>query len=127
MSAKIFLTINAVLAILYGLGFVLVPASSLAVYGVAPDPHVILSTQFFGSALLGIGVVFWFAKDFPDQGLPNKTVYGPPPRPYPTLHPQRTPPVALYGPPPSPYPTLDPQRPPPPAPVYGPPPRNPLD
>ena len=66
-------------------------------------------------------------KDFPDQGLPNKTVYGPPPRPYPTLHPQRTPPVALYGPPPSPYPTLDPQRPPPPAPVYGPPPRNPLD
>ena len=66
MSAKIFLTINAVLAILYGLGFVLVPASSLAVYGVAPDPHVILSTQFFGSALLGIGVVFWFAKDFRD-------------------------------------------------------------
>jgi hypothetical protein len=45
-------------------------------------------------------------KDFPDQGLPNKTVYGPPPSPYPTLHPR---------------------RPPPPAPVYGPPPRNPLD
>jgi hypothetical protein len=67
------------------------------------------------------------SKDFPDQGLPNKTVYGPPPRPYPTLHPQRTPPVALYGPPPRPYPTLDPQRPPPFAPLYGPPPRNPLD
>jgi hypothetical protein len=66
MSAKIFLTINAVPAILYGLGFVLVPASALAVYGVASDPHVILSTQFFGSALLGIGVVFWFAKDFRD-------------------------------------------------------------
>jgi hypothetical protein len=33
----------------------------------------------------------------------------------------------VYGPPPSPYPTVDPQRPPPPAPVYGPPPRNPLD
>ena len=45
-------------------------------------------------------------KDFPDQGLPNKTVYGPPP---------------------SPYPTLDPQRPLPPAALYGPPPRNPLD
>ena len=66
MSAKIFLTINAVVAILYGLGFLLVPASTLAVYGVAPDPHVILTTQFFGSALLGIGVVFWFAKDFRD-------------------------------------------------------------
>ncbi len=67
-------------------------------------------------------------KDFPDQGLPNKTVYGPPPSPYPTLHPRRPPrPAPVYGPPPNPYPTLDPQRPPPPAPVYGPPPRNPLD
>ncbi len=67
-------------------------------------------------------------KDFPDQGLPNKTVYGPPPSPYPTLHPRRPPPPApVYGPPPSPYPTLDSPRPPPPAPVYGPPTRNPLD
>ncbi len=67
-------------------------------------------------------------KDFPDQGLPNKTVYGPPPTPFPTDHPRRPPrPAPVYGPPPSPYPTLDPQRPPPPAPVYGPPPRNPLD
>lgn len=62
-----------------------------------------------------------------DPGSLTKDVYGPPPRPYPTLHPQRTPPVALYGPPPRPYPTLDPQRPPPPAPLYGPPPRTPLD
>jgi hypothetical protein len=66
MSTKIFLTINAVLAVLYGLGFVLFPASSLAVYGVAPEPHVILNIQFFGSALLGIGVIEWFAKDFRD-------------------------------------------------------------
>jgi hypothetical protein len=68
------------------------------------------------------------AKQLGDPGSLNKDVYGPPPSPYPTLHPQRPPPPApVYGPPPSPYPTLDPQRPPPPAPVYGPPPRNPLD
>jgi hypothetical protein len=67
------------------------------------------------------------AKPLGDPGSLTKDVYGPPPSPYPTLHPHRTPPVALYGPPPSPYPTVDPQRPPPPAPVYGPPPRNPLD
>ena len=67
------------------------------------------------------------AKLLGDPGSLTKDVDGPPPRPYPTLHPQRTPPVALDGPPPSPYPTVDPQRPPPPAPVYGPPPRNPLD
>jgi hypothetical protein len=67
-------------------------------------------------------------KDLGDKSLLDKTVYGPAPSPFPTLHPRRPPPPApVYGPPPSPYPTLDPQRPPPPAPVYGPPPRDQSD
>jgi len=66
------------------------------------------------------------AKLLGDPDSLTKDLYGPPPSPYPTLHPQRTPPVALYGPP-TPLPTLDPRRPPPPVPVYGPPPRNPPD
>ncbi|MGD0641526.1 MAG: hypothetical protein ABSC22_12325 [Roseiarcus sp.] len=68
------------------------------------------------------------ANQLGDPGSLTKDVYGPPPSPYPTLHPQRPPhPAPVYGPPPSPSPTLDPQRPPPPAPVYGPPPRGQSD
>jgi hypothetical protein len=66
MSVKTFLTINGVLAALYGLVFVLMPANTVALYGVAPEPHVDLNLQFFGSALLAFGVVLWFAKDFRD-------------------------------------------------------------
>ena len=66
MTVKAFLTINAVLAVLYGVAFVLFPGASLAIFGVASEPHVNLNLQFFGSALLALGVILWFAKDFRD-------------------------------------------------------------
>jgi hypothetical protein len=66
MNAKIFLTISAVIAILFGLAFVLFPTATGAVYGVPSDPHTSLIAQFFGSALILVGVVNWFAKDFRD-------------------------------------------------------------
>jgi len=66
MSAKLLLTINDVIAVLFGLAFVFVPTTSLAVYGTPPDPHAALAAQFFGAALVALGVVFWFAKDFRD-------------------------------------------------------------
>ena len=66
MSAKILLTINAVIAVLFGLAFVFMPTTLGAIYGVPPDPHTALSAQFFGSALIALGVVDWFAKDFRD-------------------------------------------------------------
>jgi hypothetical protein len=66
MTVRTYLIINAILGILYGLAFVLTPANSLAIYGVAPQPNAILNFQFFGSALLSIGLVLWFAKEFRD-------------------------------------------------------------
>jgi hypothetical protein len=70
MSARLLLTINAVIAILFGLGFVFIPNTIGALYGVPPEAHATLSDQFFGSALLPIGVVNWLAKDLRDwQGV----------------------------------------------------------
>jgi hypothetical protein len=66
VSAKLLLTINAVIAVLFGLAFVFMPTASLAVYGTPPDPHTALAAQFFGAALIGLGVVSWFARDFGD-------------------------------------------------------------
>jgi peptidoglycan/LPS O-acetylase OafA/YrhL len=64
MTSRSLLTIIAVVAVLYGLAFVLIPDSINALYGVPSEPHVALYTRFFGSALLGFGVIDWFAKDF---------------------------------------------------------------
>jgi ABC-type Fe3+-siderophore transport system permease subunit len=64
MTSRTLLTITAVVAVLYGLAFVLIPDSINALYGVPSAPHTALYTRFFGSALLGFGVINWFAKDF---------------------------------------------------------------
>jgi Na+(H+)/acetate symporter ActP len=64
MTSRSLLTITAVVSVLYGLAFVLVPDKINALYGVPSAPHIDLYTRFFGSALLGFGVATWFAKDF---------------------------------------------------------------
>ena len=67
MSTKIYLTIVAVLAVIYGLAFVLIPDSMLELYGVKlPQPNATLNIQFFGSALLTIGIIAWFARESGD-------------------------------------------------------------
>ena len=66
MNAKLFLTFNTIIAVLYGLAFVLIPTAMLSVYGAPPEAHAALNLQFFGSALIMIGVIAWFARDFPD-------------------------------------------------------------
>ena len=66
MSAKTFLTISAVIAVLFGLAFVLAPTAAGSIYGIPPEPHTALALQFFGSVLIGIAVVNWFAEGFWD-------------------------------------------------------------
>jgi hypothetical protein len=80
MNAKTYLTITAVVAILFGLAFLLAPTAAASVYGVPPDPHSALNLQFFGSALVGVGAIQWFARDFRDwdavRGILIATIIG---------------------------------------------------
>ena len=66
MTARTFLTISSIFAILYGIGFLLLPGPSIAMYGTDPEPHLMLVVRYFGSALLAFGVLEWFGKDFRD-------------------------------------------------------------
>jgi hypothetical protein len=66
MTAKTFLTISSIFAMLYGLGFLLLPGPSIALYGTEPEPHLMLIMRFFGSTLLAFGVLVWFGKNFRD-------------------------------------------------------------
>jgi len=40
------------------------------------DPHSVLNIQFFGAALLGTGVIFWFARDFHDWAAVRGVLIG---------------------------------------------------
>src|SRR6516164_6099641 len=63
MDSKLYLTVAAIVAIIYGLGFVLIPGHLVAFYGMTPEPHLVLNIRFFGTTLIALGVIFWFARD----------------------------------------------------------------
>ncbi len=66
MKLPTFLSIVGVVSILFGIGFVAVPAEVLAQYGIAPDPHTIFMSRFFGTALIDIGLLVWLARNIVD-------------------------------------------------------------
>lgn len=63
MNMRATLTINAVLATLHGIGYVLAPTLFMDFYQVAPTPAVAFSGQLFGTELLFIAIVCWKARD----------------------------------------------------------------
>ncbi len=76
MDTKLYLTINAIVAILYGAGFVILPAKLGGLYGMPAEPHAILNLQFFGSAVLGLGVILWFAREFQEWAAMRGVLIG---------------------------------------------------
>jgi hypothetical protein len=66
MDARTYFTVSSVIAILYALGFLLIPGNIVLMFGGPPEAHVTLNLQYCGAALLAWGVIGWFARDFRD-------------------------------------------------------------
>ncbi|HUR90969.1 MAG TPA: hypothetical protein VMZ74_17925 [Ramlibacter sp.] len=66
MKREMFFTVTGIVAMLFGIGFVLVPAMSLAMYGVPTEPHNLMQSRYFGSALLAVGIISYLARDTQD-------------------------------------------------------------
>jgi hypothetical protein len=62
MKLETLLTIAAVIAIAFGLAFVVAPALVLAQYGIAVTPAVILMARFFGATLLNVGFILFLVR-----------------------------------------------------------------
>lgn len=69
MNYRIVFLINAFIAVLLGLGFLVVPNRILDQFGVDGYAATRLISQFFGTAILGLGLLLWFAKDVTDANL----------------------------------------------------------
>jgi len=55
--------IVGVVALLYGLGLLLLPAFMATTYGFGTSASEILLARFFGVAMLTLGLINWLAKD----------------------------------------------------------------
>ena len=63
MKVNTFVVIAAVLALLFGLAFFLIPAQFITIYGLKLDPLGQFMARYFGSALLGVAALNWFARN----------------------------------------------------------------
>ena len=63
MSLKMVLTINAILSLVFGLGFVFAPEMLLSHYAIEVGVGGAWMSRFFGAALLGYAVLAWMMRD----------------------------------------------------------------
>jgi hypothetical protein len=67
MKLNMFMVIVAVVAGLFGLGFVFIPDQVMSYYGTTPDASAHYMAQLLGAALLGFAVILWLCKDVDDS------------------------------------------------------------
>lgn len=68
MNLRTFLVIAAIVALAYALGLLLMPAFVLTTYGLGTSPSEILLARYFGTELLGVGIIQWLSKDVSGVG-----------------------------------------------------------
>jgi len=73
MKLSNLLVLNAVIALVFGIGFLLIPGSVLSMYGVAPGAQINLTGQFFAVELIHVGVLAWLIRNVSD-GLAQRAI-----------------------------------------------------
>jgi len=64
MNTKLYLTVAAVVAILYALAFLLIPVQASLFFSDFAEPRATLYLRFCGAAILAWGLIVWFARNF---------------------------------------------------------------
>ncbi|HEX5962139.1 MAG TPA: hypothetical protein VFY42_00290, partial [Gemmatimonadales bacterium] len=76
MPLRTLLLIAGLIALVFGLGFLLMPKPMLALYGVPADPTVVLISRFFGAALVQLGLVLYLIRDVGDLRTQRGVIIG---------------------------------------------------
>jgi hypothetical protein len=76
MQLRTLLLIAGLIALVFGVGFLLVPRSLLPLYGIPTDPAVVLIGRFFGAALVQLGLVLYLIRDVGDLRTKRGVVIG---------------------------------------------------
>lgn len=69
MEHKTLFVIDAVVLLLFGLGFLFLPAPLISMYGAELQPPGVAMGRFFGAAMLSLAWIMYRAKDAPPSKL----------------------------------------------------------
>lgn len=72
MKFKVLLIINAILAFVSGVTCVIMPAQLLSQYDVSLSPMGLVIYQFWGVALIGLGMLTWFIRSITEVALQKR-------------------------------------------------------
>ena len=76
MSVRLYLTIAAIVAILYALAFLIVPIQASLFFSSFAEARAVLYLRFCGAAVLAWGLIVWFARDFQDWHAVRSVLIG---------------------------------------------------
>ena len=76
MRLRSLLLVAGIIALTFGLGFLLAPRTLLPLYGVAVDSGIVLVSRFFGAALIQLGMVLYLIRDVSDIRTQRGVVIG---------------------------------------------------
>lgn len=67
MKLSTYLAVGGMIAILFGVEFLLAPAFALPQYGMPTGPHHLLQARYFGATLLTWGLIIWLMREVRDD------------------------------------------------------------
>ncbi len=67
MKLKTLMIINAIVAIVFGVTFVIIPAQAYSLYDITANEHLNYMGQLFGAALVGFALITWMARNATDS------------------------------------------------------------
>lgn len=76
MKLSNFLVLNAIVALVFAAGLLLIPGTMATFYGMTPSPSTELLARFFGTELLAVGLVCWLARNLSDKGTQGALILG---------------------------------------------------
>ena len=76
MKLKHVFIFNTVVALIYGIGAVLLPETIMSMHDMSTDPTGIYLGRSFGVSLIGIGLVTFLIRDVPDTKVSHSIALG---------------------------------------------------
>ena len=67
MKLKTLFIITAIITVLFGVVFVIIPTQVYSLYGIEADAVLNYMGQLFGAALIAIGLISWHSRDAADS------------------------------------------------------------
>ena len=74
MKLSTLMAIKAVLVVIFGIGFILMPATLLSFYGAELNTGGTLTTPLLGASFILLGILLWMAKNAPGSEVALRAI-----------------------------------------------------